>query len=304
MKNVHYITKVAEQSNQNRAMCIGFFDGVHRGHMSLINQTIEIAQKMNLLATLFTFSVAPKAIVGGINRPYLTSLQDKVKRAEQAGIAEIIVLNFDKEVVEYSVEEFMNKVIKPLNVKYLICGFDFRFAKNGLGNAQVLKSLESHDFHVIVVPEVSQNGEKIASTKIIEDIQQGNLERANQMLGYNYTIIGQVVKGNGNGRKLGFPTANIDYQSYVKPLNGVYAVRVKVGACYYKGMVNIGYRPTITSTPAPILEVHIFDFDSNIYNQIISVEFIKFIRQEIKFSNISDLVNQLITDQKTIKSCF
>ncbi len=294
------INHVAKKDNINRAICIGYFDGLHLGHQLLVAKTIEVAKEKNLKPCLFTFTSSPKAFFAKKEDKYLTSNKDKEEIAKSLGIDEVIGLSFDKVTAGYSVEEFMDKVIRPLNAKYLICGFDFKFAKNGEGNAEVLKSLENDQFKVSVIDEVTIDNIKVSTTRICEELANGNIEKVNQLLGYNFTIRGKVIKGSGVGHKIGYPTINVDIKDYVLPKHGVYGVKVVVDNKEYLGMANVGLRPTINLSSSPTLEVNIFDFNDNIYDQDVSVTFLKFIREEKKFTSKEELVNAIKKDREAI----
>lgn len=293
----------APHLNDSRVACIGFFDGVHLGHQELIKETIKVAKKLNIKPALFTFEKSPKEVLKKEKIKYLTTNQDKMEILESLGIEEMIILKFDEKIANYSKEEFMEKIIYPLGIRTLVFGYDFRFAKNGEGNSSALKLLQTENFSVVEIPEVIKEGEKISTTRISKLLLAGYLEQANRLLGHNYKIKGMVVRGYGNGKKFGYPTANIDTNAYVLPKKGVYAVEVKVNNKIYKGMANIGNHPTVIKTKDLLLEVNIFDFDKDIYGQIIEVFFLYYIRDEIKFSSIDELIKQMDEDKRIVVSC-
>ena len=304
MKVIHISYEISNKQAP-KALCIGFFDGVHRGHQTLIAKTVELAEQHNLVPALFTFKETPLAVIKDLKIPHLTTNLDKVSHVEALGIEEVEILDFDKTIADYSATEFIEKILKPLNIKFLICGFDFTFGKAGRGDVELLQqSGEQYGFKTIVIPAVLYQNEKVASSTIAQALVQGDLEKANAMLGYPYTIKGKVVHGLKNGHKFGFPTANLELGNYVPPKNGVYAVRVKHGNRIYEGMANVGVHPTIAKNSQPQLEVNIFDFNQDIYGEILTVEFLGYIRPERKFENCTELIGQINKDRQTIISCF
>lgn len=291
--NYKIIKGMTETNNINRAICIGYFDGVHKGHTELIKKTVEYAKKNNLTATMFTFTKSPKQVIQKLKESYLTSIEEKVKLAKEMGIDEVVALKFDEAIASYSIEEFIEKILKPLNIKHLVCGFDFSFAKFGRGNPDTLKQY----FDVTVVNEILLDNKKVASSYINECLNTGDLKTANKQLGRNYYVTGKVVHGSGVGTKLGFPTMNVDYANYVLPICGVYACLVEIDEKVYKGMANIGHRPTINQTNEIVLEINVFDYNDDAYDKEVKVSFVDFIREENKFNDKESLINAIKSDK-------
>ena len=276
--------------------CIGYFDGLHIGHQALINKTKEISKEKNLETALITFDPDPWVTLKGLdNVKHLTTMKQRINLAVHHGIRNIIILKFTKEMANLSFEDFTEKILGQCNIKNLVCGFDFRYGRNGEGNSLTLKA--SGLFDVTIIDSVNFENEKISTTRIIECLGIGNIELANKLLGYNYEIQGKIIKGNQKGSKIGFPTANIQSETeYYLPKNGVYACYLKVFNKKYKAMVNIGHNPTFNFVKNISIEAHIIDFNHDIYGCNVSLEFVKFLRDEKKFNNIDNLILQLEQD--------
>ncbi len=276
--------------------CIGYFDGLHLGHKALIDKTKEISLKDNLDTALITFDPDPWVTIKNLKFvKHLTTMKQRINLAVQHGIKNIIILKFSKEMANLTYEEFNRFILAKCNIKTMVCGFDFHYGKNGIGNIDTL--IQANLFKVEVIESVNYNHEKISTTRIIKALKDGNIELANKLLGYNYEILGKIVKGNQKGSKIGFPTANIACEAeYYLPRQGVYACYVKVMNKKYKAMVNIGHNPTFNYVDIVSVEAHLIDFNHDIYGCNISLEFVKFLRLEKKFNNIDNLILQLEQD--------
>ncbi len=286
---------------------VGFFDGVHVGHRFLIEELKEIARARNLRSMIITFAVHPRKVLNADFQPQLlNTLDEKNEQLEKTKVNEIIILDFTKEMAKLSAYEFLNIILKNhFNVKTLLVGHDHRFGHNRTdGFPEYKKYGEQLGMEVIQAqPYSTSEDEHISSSEIRLAIQQGEIVRANRLLGYPYAISGRVIDGFRVGRKIGFPTANmqvVDSDKLIPPL-GVYAVRVYWNGNRYAGMMNIGTRPTLADDNHISLEVNIFDFDRDIYNQTIKVEFIQKIRDEQKFNGVNELIEQLNKDRETVK---
>ena len=284
-------------SKINRSVCVGLFDGLHRGHQQLVKKTVAFAKENNLKASMFTFDPSPKNFIFKRNYPHLMSLELKAKIAASLGVEELIVLEFNQAVADLSPEQFITKIIKPLNIKKLVVGYDFTYGKKGAGNAKTLLSLKKPGFDVEVIEEIDYQKQKISSTRTLAAINDGNVKLATKLLGRPYTIEGKVIHGNGNGKKIGFPTANLNIGDYALPKTGVYAVSILFEGKKYHGMANIGIHPTIKQIAKPLLEVNLFKFDRDIYGKTLEVSFIEYLRPEQKFPSLKALIKQLKRDQ-------
>ena len=276
--------------------CIGAFDGVHLGHQALINMAKSISSKYQIL----TFDPVPKKFFNNMHK--LLSTKDmKVDLLSRFSPESIIFLNFE-DVKDLIPEDFCNILNNKLNTKSIVVGKDFKFGKNREGDVNFLiKYFGNSNVHVL--NDYVINDSKISSTLIKSTINEGKLELANQYLGYSFKLKGKVEHGNRMGHKIGFPTANINVDvNLVTPKFGVYEVDVTKDDKTYKGVMNIGNRPTVSNDLKLSYEVHILDFDEDIYGSFLGVEFVSFIRDEIKFDNIEELKNQISIDIKSIKN--
>ena len=276
--------------------CIGAFDGVHLGHQALVNMAKSISSKFQIL----TFDPVPKKFFNNMHK--LLSTKDmKVDILSRLSPESIIFLNFE-DVKDLNPEDFCNILNNKLNTKSIVVGKDFKFGKNREGDVNFLiKYFGNTNVHVL--NDYIVNDLKISSTLIKSTINEGKLELANQYLGYSFKLKGKVEHGNRMGHKIGFPTANINVDvNLVTPKFGVYEVDVTKDDKTYKGVMNIGNRPTVSNDLKLSYEVHILDFDEDIYGSFLEVKFVSFIRDEIKFDNIEQLKNQISIDIKSIKN--
>ncbi|CAM2776966.1 bifunctional riboflavin kinase/FAD synthetase [Erysipelothrix tonsillarum] len=280
------------------AACIGYFDGLHRGHQILIEEARKIAAEKELETALITFDPDPWTVIHNKTHvKHLTPIKEKVRLAESLGIDYLITIEFTKDLSKLSPVDFIEKILVPLNVKTLICGADYKFGYRGKGTIEDLKKYGHYyfDTHVVALDRV--NEQKIGTTAITQAILNGNIEQANHLLGRPYTISGFVIGGQHRGREIGFPTANMDVvDEYVIPKQGVYAGYVEVKGKIYQSVMNIGHNPTFNTTEHLSIETYILDFDEVIYGEIIKQSFIKRLRDELKFDSIDELVEQMHQD--------
>jgi riboflavin kinase/FMN adenylyltransferase len=276
--------------------CIGAFDGVHLGHQALVNMAKSISSKYQIL----TFDPVPKKYFNNLHK-LLTTKEMKVDILRRLKPESIVFLNFE-DVKDLSPKDFCNILNDKLNTKSIVVGKDFKFGKNRQGDVNVLISHFGKQ-NVHVLDDYVVKDSKISSTLIKSTINEGKLDLANQYLGYSFKLKGKVVHGNRMGHKIGFPTANINVDTdLVTPKFGVYEVVVTKENQEYKGVMNVGNRPTVSNDLILSYEVHILDFDEDIYDSLLEVEFTSFIREEVKFDNIKQLKNQIAIDIKAIKN--
>ena len=292
----------------NPVLTIGAFDGVHSGHLSIFDELKQVAEHIQGETVVITFHPHPRRILNNADAPaLLTSLSERIERFEHLGIHHLVVVPFDPTFAEMSATDYINKFLIDLfHPKVIIIGNDHRFGKDRSGDLSMLKDFGiSHDFTVKEIPEKLLNESRVSSTNIRHALLSGDIKLANQLLTYNYQLIGTVVVGDRLGRTLGFPTANLSMLDSDKliPASGVYAVHVllqKGGQKReYKGMMNIGYRPTVNGKERRI-EVHIFKFDEDIYNEILVVSLVAHTRKELKFAGLEALKTQLHKDKEEI----
>ncbi len=281
--------------------CIGYFDGMHRGHQELIKETIKMAQEKNCEAALITFDPDPWVTIKGLqNVKHITTIRERINKAVALGIQNIVVLKFTKEMSQLAPEDFVSKVLGKLNLQGLVCGFDFHYGLMGKGSAETLKNSVSYEVHII--GEVDDNLGKISSTRISECIVNGDMEQVAEMMGTYYSIEGLVVHGRRMGTDIGFPTANVSYSDeYLLPKPGVYACIAHVGGRNYRAMVNLGHNPTFNYRQELSLEAYLLDFSGDLYEHSIRLDFIHFIRDEMAFHNKDNLILQLEQDAHTVR---
>ena len=289
---------------------IGFFDGVHRGHQFLIKQVCDEAKASGMESAVITFDEHPRKVLHQDYQPRLLStLEEKLILLSRTGIDNAVVLHFDREMAGLSAHDFMEKVLHDrLNVKKLIIGYDNRFGHNRAeGFDDYVRMGHEMGIEVIQSQAFSLDGVNVSSSYIRKLIEKGELELANKCLGYPYAIYGKVVSGYQEGRKLGFPTANLDLtgSGQLVPANGVYGVKVRLqdSMQYRRGMMNIGTRPTFNGKNLSI-EAYIFDFSGDIYGQTLVAAFIHRIRDEHKFDSAEELAEQMRNDAKIIEEQF
>ena len=289
---------------KNPVLTIGTFDGVHLGHRKIITRLQEIARGMNGESVIFTFDPHPRKVVAPNESSLriLTTLDEKIELFEQSGVDHLIIYPFTPEFAQLSYEQFVEEIlVGQIHTKYLVIGYDHKFGKNRQGDFEFLKNCAARlDFQIEKLDVLLMNESSVSSTKIREALQKGDVETANAFLGYPFTLHGTVVQGQQLGRKIQFPTANIEASDPDKiiPGFGVYAVQVKVQEQWYQGMMNIGNRPTVNhNADHRSIEVHIFDFGADIYDLPIELMFFKKLREEQKFPSIEMLKEQLSQDK-------
>ena len=276
--------------------CIGAFDGVHLGHQALVNMAKSISSKYQIL----TFDPVPKKYFNNLHK-LLTTKEMKIDILSRLKPESIVFLNFE-DVKDLSPKDFCNILNDKLNTKSIVVGKDFKFGKNRQGDVNFLIShFGNHNVHVL--DDYFVKDSKISSTLIKSTINEGKLDLANQYLGYSFKLKGKVVHGNRMGHKIGYPTANINIDTdLVTPKFGVYEVVVTKEDQKYKGVMNVGNKPTVSNDLILSYEVHILEFDEDIYDSLLEVELTSFIREEVKFDNIKQLKNQIAIDIKAIKN--
>jgi riboflavin kinase/FMN adenylyltransferase len=281
-------------------LAIGVFDGVHLGHQMVISTSARHAREVDGTPVVLTFDPHPAKVLRPDDAPHLlTATQHKIALIRDLGVAHLLVLHFDRQFAATPPEEFVRQLVTSSRPLQEICvGHEWSFGKGRAGNLALLKQLgASCDFDVVGVPAVKVNDEVVSSTAIRRAVAEGNLIKATQMLGREYTILGTVIAGEKLGRKLGFPTANLSAHSEQFPPNGVYVTEARLGSALYRGVANLGYRPTIgAEKPERLLELHLFDLDKDIYGEEVEVRFLRYLRSEKKFENVDALAAQIARD--------
>jgi len=288
---------------KNAVVTSGTFDGVHLGHQKILKRIRDIADQCNGETVLITFWPHPRLVLfpHEHNLRLLSTFEEKAKLLREYGIDYLVTLPFTKEFSEMSSEDFIQKIlIKKIQTKKLVIGYDHRFGKNREGSFEYLKeNIQKYHFELEEIPREDIDHVGISSSKIRKALEIGNIETANEYLGRDYELNGIIIKGQQLGRSIGFPTANIyipnDYK--LVPCDGAYAVKVNVEGKIYDGMLNIGMRPTVNGTSRTI-EVNLFDFNGDLYDLRVCVYFKAYLRPEVKFSDLEALKAQLENDKK------
>jgi riboflavin kinase/FMN adenylyltransferase len=283
-------------------VAIGVFDGVHLGHRAVISTSAEHAQAANGTPLVVTFDPHPEKVLRPKAAPHLlTATPHKIALIRDLGVGHLLIITFDKQFATTEPEDFVQQLVKHSKPLREVCvGHEWSFGRNRRGNLELLKKLGARfNFNVVGITPVTINGELISSTTIRQALEAGDLTKAAQMLGRQYTILGTVVRGDDLGKKIGFPTANLSAHNEQFPPDGVYLAEAKLDTVIYPGVVNLGYRPTVsTGKSERTLEIHLLDFNRDIYGEDLEVRFIRFLRPEKKFENIDALVRQIEADVK------
>ncbi len=313
MRVIHSATELAAGP---RKVCvgIGFFDGVHLGHQQIIRQTVADARQHEGVALIVTFDRHPNTVVAPERVPPLIyTLPQKLRAISSLGVHSLLLIHFDRAFSEQTGEVFTRALARDLQsgsrctdgsnrkgsgIQSICVGASFVFGHKRSGNVGLLRKLGAAlNFHVHDVAAVSLDGKPVSSTRIREAIAVGNLDLVGQMLGRPYSIMGKVVRGDGVGAKLGFPTANVETTGLALPPRGVYATHALVkGGKNYRAVLNIGIRPTVATRPEPRTEAHLIDFHGDLYDQEIEIVFGERLREEKKFASLSDLRHQIAQD--------
>ena len=297
---------------KNSVVTIGTFDGAHKGHQKILSRLNDRAKETQGESILFTFYPHPRMIVfpENHNLKLLQTIDEKIESLASFGLDNLIIYPFTKEFSRLTAFEFVRDIlVEKLKVKTLVIGYDHQFGRNREGDLEFLKeTAKIFDFDVEEISAEEVQEVNVSSTKIRQSLNKGNIERANEFLGRPFLCTGIVIEGKKLGRELGFPTLNIQVNNDHKilPKDGVYAVQVLIDEKNFRGMMNIGQNPTVKNSgdQEKKLEVHIFDFDKEIYGSEVKMFFHKFIRDEKTFSNLEELKSQLIKDEKSVRKYF
>jgi len=283
---------------------IGIFDGVHLGHRALLARLVAMAGQVGGESAVITFDPHPRLVLSEKTErvSYLSTLSEKMRLMEDTFIDHLIIIRFDKNLASMEASDFIREIlVRKIMVKHLLVGYDNHIGKNKKGDLnKIRESADMYDFTVEQINEISLQNEIISSTSIREALLNGRIAEANKWLGYSYSITGNVIEGRKLGRSFGFPTANIQPDDSFKlvPANGVYAVEVVFNDMKLPAMLSIGFNPTVNKAKGRrSIEVHIFDFDNNLYGQTITVIFRYKLRDEKKYENVRQLADQMQLDR-------
>ena len=299
---------VPERATTSTVLTIGNFDGVHRGHRALLAELTAKARELALPATVLTFEPHPRELFAPDQAPArLASLRDKIELLAEAGVDRVHVCRFTRKLAALTAEQFIERIlVRGLSVRHLIIGDDFRFGKGRSGDFALLQRAgHEHRFVVEAMHTVDFGGVRVSSSAVRAALASGNIEQAEALLGRAFVIAGRVMDGKKLGRTIGFPTANIQVRRKRLPLSGVYAVSVSgIGPQPIPGAANIGVRPTVEAGLKPVLEVHLLDFDRDIYGLHVDVNFLHKLRDEAKFDSLDALKAQIARDVADVRAYF
>lgn len=277
---------------------MGFFDGIHLAHQALIQKTINIGKEKNLKTAIITFDVHPKTVIYGLEYRYITPFPQKLDMLTSFPVDYIYVIQFNKHIAQSDPQVFIDDYLTSINT--LVCGFDFKFGYRGSGNTALLK--KQTRFDTVILEQMTYENAKIGSTHIRDLIEAGYVHQIPSTLGRFYSIKGPVIHGAKKGRLIGYPTANIDVDHFMVPKTGVYISKTWYANQWYDSMTSVGYNPTLNRQKQVSVESYLFDFDKTIYGEVIESYFVKRLRDEMKFDDVSSLIKQIDHDGEQTKN--
>jgi len=302
MRLVHSFEEA--QLTEDAVVTIGSFDGVHRGHQALIKQVRAAALNTPRASVVITFFPHPSVVLGRAQPYYLTAPEEKLVQLNQTGVDLLIELPFTRETAQVRAADFVDQLLHHVRMRELWIGHDFALGYQREGNAVFLTQLgQARGFAVHAVDPLTNDGEIISSSNIRSALRAGDVAHTTKLLGRPFRLSGRVVPGDGRGKTIGVPTANLDvWQDHAIPANGVYACRAWVGHIPYRAAINIGTRPTVTEETRRTVEAHLLDFDKDLYGLNIALDFFERLRGEQKFAGVQELVAQITSDVETTRS--
>lgn len=273
---------------------MGFFDGIHLAHQALIQKTINLGKLKQRKTAIITFDVHPKTIIYELEYRYITPFQQKIAMLKHFNVDYIYVINFNENIAKSDPQHFIDEYLTAIDT--LVCGFDFKFGYRGSGNSDLLK--KQSRFDTVVIEQMRYEQAKIGSTHIRDLIEAGYVDQIPTTLGRFYSIRGEVIHGAKKGRLIGYPTANIDVDHFMVPKTGVYITKTWYNDAWYDSMTSVGYNPTLNHQKLVSVESYLFDFDQTIYGEEIETYFLKRLRDEMKFDDVSTLIRRIDEDGK------
>lgn len=310
------IVKLKEPYDKNAivdspiVLALGFFDGVHRGHQEVIKRAIEKGKSLGVKVAVMTFDRHPKIIfqnIDGEKFKYLTMLDEKLEHFKNLGVDIAYVVKFDENLAYLSPQDFIDKYVVGLHAICVVAGQDYTYGKHDIANMDTISDFAKERFEIITVDHLQRNDQKISSTQIRKNLDSGNVEAANLLLGYQYENHGTVEHGFKRGRKIGFPTLNVSIPKNERILGeGVYAVKVKIDKdnSWYEGMASIGHNETFGDDLEKTVEINLFNFDKSVYGEKVIVKWYKFLREMVKFDSVEELIDQLNKDKRDTEVFF
>lgn len=286
------------KSEENLAIALGFFDGIHLGHKAVIMSAVDYAKKNNIKSAVVTFRQSPYVALNNVKPNYIMTLEEKIKAIKKLGVDCLYLSDFTEDLAKQTASDYLKKLVDDLCPKMIVTGFNHYFGYNNSGGVDYLRLMQSeYGYEFKEISPIKLNDVVISSSEIRKVLSNGDIPRANAMLGYRFYVKNEVVKGRQIGRTIGFKTANLKMPDKMLNLpDGVYAVEIEVLGKKYMGIANYGSNPTVTDDTQKTLEVHIIDFNEDIYGQIVKVNFLTKIRDERKFQSLTELKSQIKKD--------
>ncbi|PFA67838.1 bifunctional riboflavin kinase/FMN adenylyltransferase [Bacillus sp. AFS015802] len=301
---VHHPHSISKNDLPPLVMALGYFDGVHRGHQRVIRAAVEEAKEKDICSAVMTFDPHPSVVLGHKHKHihYITPLEDKKEIIKELGVDYLFIVRFTSEFASLIPQDFVDQYIIGLNVKHVVAGYDYSYGRLGKGTMETLPFHSRDMFTSTTISKLTDDDMdmKVSSTLIRESLKEGDVSRVHKLLGRPFKMKGTVIHGDKRGRKIGFPTANIELSDdYLTPRVGVYAVKMKIHDQWFNGVCNIGYKPTFKNPDdySLTIEVHLFDFHTSIYGEEVFIEWYDRIRDEQKFSGIEELISQIQKDK-------
>ncbi|WP_375545214.1 bifunctional riboflavin kinase/FAD synthetase [Niallia taxi] len=289
-------------------MALGYFDGVHLGHQKVIGEAKKVADELGIKTGVMTFDPHPSLVLSKEKKQIglITSLDTKIAEMEKLGVDYLFIIHFTKEFAALEPQQFVDQYLVGLHAKHVVAGFDYTYGMKAAGTSETLEEHSRGQFGITIINKETFEGEKVSSTLIRSHINTGAMDKVPMLLGRYYSIHGRVIHGDKRGRTIGFPTANVEAAGEeIIPPQGVYAVKVLVDGKWYEGVCNVGTKPTFhPEKTVQSIEAHIFDFNQEIYDKTITIEWHIRIRSEKKFNGIQELVEQIAKDKQTAVEYF
>ncbi|CAM3748546.1 bifunctional riboflavin kinase/FAD synthetase [Alkalicoccus chagannorensis] len=303
MKTLHLQHPVQQGGFDPSVCALGFFDGVHRGHQQVIQTAIDKARESGVHSAVMTFDPHPKEVLRGIDAGYITLLHEKEALCRDMGVDLFYVVRFDERFASLTPQQFVDQFILGLSITHVTAGFDYTFGQKGRGTMETFSFHSRGKVTSTTVDKFEEKGEKISSTAVRRALEEGNVPAAADALGRLHSVTGTVVEGEKRGRTIGFPTANVQVpRKKLLPADGVYAVKLMAEGKEYAAVANIGSKPTFHEDHPQTLEVHVFDFDQDLYGKAVTVSFIDWVRGEKKFDSLEGLKAQIQADAEKART--
>lgn len=305
---IHHPMADSMRFSQPIVLAMGFFDGVHLGHQEVIATAVAKAHQLGIQAAVLTYDHHPQIVYKRLDeheRRYLTLDEQKMQLLEQLGVDQVFVINYSFAFQDQTPQEFIQNYLVRFNAQVVVAGFDHTYGEKQIATMERLPKYSRGQFDIITVPQLQQQNQKVSSTAIKAALDRGDVESANEMLGRSFTTKGTVVHGEQVGRTIGYPTINVDHDPLQwLPAIGIYVVKVKVGNNWVQGMASIGKNVTFYNDHPVTVEINLLDFDQNVYGEVVTIKWLKYLRGEIKFDGPEELIDQLKIDEQNTRQFF